>query len=158
MMIPSPREIFASFERGEIERSELQALMALHARELIQEMEEDYQNPASAWIESLLARRATGKLVRRHGARLLREVLIALADIPDFPPARYLWNAGHSDVPLHCFLRMRREPVFRILNLESKSGVITVLTEFGEAAKGRGSRRTFVLKRNEHWRLGAQTV
>lgn len=38
MMIPSPREFFASFERGEIERSELQALMALHARELIQEI------------------------------------------------------------------------------------------------------------------------
>ena len=54
-MIPTPRQLFAQFERGEIEREELQAMMAVHARELIAEMEEDYQNPASAWIESLLA-------------------------------------------------------------------------------------------------------
>lgn len=152
-MIPSPREIFASFERGEIERSELQALMALHARELIQEMEEDYQNPAAAWIESLLARRAAGKLVRRHGARLLREVLVALADVSDFPPSRYLWNAGHPDVPLRCFLRMRREPVFRILSLESKSGEISVACEYGAAPKGMATRRVFWLKRDEQWKL-----
>jgi hypothetical protein len=155
-MIPSPREIFASFERGEIERSELQALMALHARELIQEMEEDHQNPAAAWIESLLARRAIGKLVRRHGARLIREVLIALAEVKDFPPSKYLWNAGHLDVPLHCFLRMRREPVFRILDLAVHSGQIKVITEFGAAAKASGTRRTFLLKRDERWTLIAQ--
>ena len=89
--------------------------MAEHARELIAEMEEDYQNPAAAWIEGLLAKRAAARLIRRHGSRLLRELLVALADVADFPPARYLWNAGHPDVPLHCFLRMRREPVFRIL-------------------------------------------
>jgi len=156
LMIPSPREIFASFERGEIERSELQALMALHARELIQEMEEDHQNPAAAWIESLLARRAIGKLVRRHGARLIREVLIALAEVKDFPPSKYLWNAGHLDVPLHCFLRMRREPVFRILDLAVHSGQIKVITEFGAAAKASGTRRTFLLKRDERWTLIAQ--
>lgn len=155
-MIPSPREIFASFERGEIERSELQALMALHARELIQEMEEDHQNPAAAWIESLLARRAIGKLVRRHGARLIREVLIALAEVKDFPPSKYLWNAGHLDVPLHCFLRMRREPVFRIVDLAVHSGQIKVITEFGAAAKGSGTRRTFLLKRDERWTLIAR--
>ncbi|HEY1120314.1 MAG TPA: hypothetical protein VGE67_01885, partial [Haloferula sp.] len=114
-MLPTPSQIIASFERGEIERDELHAMMALHARELIREMEEDYQNPAAAWIESLLARRATGRLVRRHGARVVREVLVAIAEVPDFPPARYLWNAGHADVPLHCFFRMRRDPVFRIL-------------------------------------------
>ena len=52
-MIPTPSQIFDRFERGEIEREELHALMAFHAHELIQEMEEDYQNPAAAWIESL---------------------------------------------------------------------------------------------------------
>lgn len=149
----TPRQIFARFERGEIERDELHAMMALHARELIQEMDEDYQNPASAWIESLLARRAMGKLVRRHSARLLREVLVALSAVEDFPPYRYLWNASHPDIPLHCFLRVRREPVFRILSLESKGGEIFVLTEFGEAAKGMGTRRSFRLRRDEGWKL-----
>ncbi|MEO5916520.1 MAG: hypothetical protein ABIS50_19945 [Luteolibacter sp.] len=157
-MLPTPREIFTSFERGEIEREEMHALMALHARELIQEMEEDHQNPAAAWVESLLARRAAGKLVRKHSARLLREVLVALSDVPDFAPARHLWNAAHPDVPLHCFLRMRREPVFRILSLDSDAGEIRLIVEHGEAARGKGTRREFLLKRDTAWKLRAEAV
>ncbi len=154
-MIPSPRQIFASFERGEIEREEMHALMALHARELIVEMEEDYQNPAMAWVETLLARRLAKRLVRLHGTRLLREVLGALADVPDFPPARLLWNASHPDVPLHCFLRIRREPVIRILTIEVVAGKVRVVIEHGLAAKGKATRRAFLLKRDDHWKLKA---
>lgn len=157
-MIPSPRQIFASYERGEIEREEMHALMALHARELIGEMEEDYQNPAMAWIETLLARRSAKRLVHLHGTRLLREVLGALADVPEFPPARHLWNAAHPDVPLHCFLRIRREPVFRILSLEVLAGEVRVLIEHGLAAKGKATRRTFLLKRDDQWKLKADPV
>lgn len=133
-------------------------MMALHARELIREMEEDYQNPAAAWIEGLRARRAAGLLVRRHGGRLVREILVAIADVPDFPPARLLWNAGHPDVPLHCFLRIRREPVFRILNIEAKDGEFRVTTEYGAAAKGKGTRRSFHLKRDPLLKLRAEPV
>lgn len=157
-MIPTPRQIFASFERGVMDRDEMHSLMALHAHELIAEMEENYQNPAAAWIESLLARRSARRLVRRHGSRLLREVLSALADVPEFPPARYLWNAVHPDVPLHCFLRMRREPVFRILSFEVLAGFIRVVVEHGEAAKGKGTRQTFALKRDPLWKLKAESV
>lgn len=157
-MLPTPREIFASFEKGELEREELHALMALHARELIQEMEEDHQNPAAAWIESLLARRASNRLVKLHGGRLIREILVALADVPDFPPARYLWNAGHPDVPLHCFLRVRREPVFRVVSLVANSGEFRVSVEHGSAAKGKGIRQTLQLKRDEQWKLKAKVI
>jgi len=157
-MIPTPSQLFALFERGEIEREELQALMAVHARELIGEMEEDHQNPAAAWIEGLLARRMAGRLVRRHGSRLVREVLCALAEVPDFPAARYLWNAAHPDVPLHCFLRIRREPVFRILSMNRRSDVIELLVEHGEAGRGRGTRQMFVLKRDDQWRLRAEAT
>ena len=157
-MLPTPREIFASFEKGELEREELHALMALHARELIQEMEEDYQNPAAAWFESLLARRASNRLVKLHGGRVIREILTALADVPDFPPARYLWNAGHPDVPLHCFLRMRREPVFRILSVSANSGEFRVSVEYGNAAKGKATRQILQLKRDEQWKLKARVI
>jgi hypothetical protein len=152
-MIPTPSQLSARFERGEIDRQEFQTLMAMHARELIQEMEEDYQNPAAAWIEGLRARRAAGLLVRRHGSRLIREILTALAEVPDFPPARHLWNAAHPDVPLHCFLRMRREPVFRILTITHKGETSEVLVEHGEAARGKATRRLFVLRRDDRWRL-----
>lgn len=157
-MIPTPSQIIASYERGEMEREEMHALMALHARELIQEMEEDHRNPAAAWIESLLARRAAGRLVRRHGARLLREVLVALAEVPDFPPVRHLWNAAHPDVPLHCFLRMRREPVFRILSLDAKAGGFRLMIEHGPAAKGKGVRCSFALNRDATWKLKAEAL
>lgn len=156
-MIPTPREIFARYERGEMEREEMQALMALHARELIAEMEEDYQNPAAAWIEGLLAKRAAAKLVRRHGSRLIREILIAISEVTEFPAARHLWNAAHPDVPLHCFLRIRREPVFRVLDVRHRAEEIEVTVEHGQAARGKGTRRMFVLKRDELWRLVVET-
>jgi hypothetical protein len=152
-MIPTPNQLFARFERGEIEREELHALLAVHARELIREMEEDYQNPAAAWIEGLLARQAVRSLVRRHGKRLLREVLAALSEVPDFPPARYLWNATHPDVPLHCFLRIRREPVFRIARLVAREQGVELIVEHGAAGRGRGTRQAFTLRRDAQWRL-----
>ncbi len=157
-MLPTPSQIISSFERGEIEREEMHAMMALHARELIREMEEDYQNPAAAWIEGLRARRAAGLLVRRHGGRLIREILVALADVPNFPPAKLLWNAAHPDVPLQCFFRIRREPVFRILSIDPKDGEFRVLVEYGEAAKGKGTRRTFLLKRDPLLKLRAEPL
>jgi len=153
VMLPTPIQIFASFERGEIDRDEVHALMALHARELIQEMEEDRQNPAAALIESLLARRSAGRLVRRHGGRLVREILVALSEVSDFPAVRHLWNAAHPDVPLHCFLRMRREPVFRVAAIKPRGGMLDVDVEYGAAGRGKSSRETFVLQRDAHWRL-----
>lgn len=141
------------FERGEIERTELQTLMAVHARELITEMEEDCRNPAAAWIESLLARQAAGCLARRHGQRLVREVLVALAAVKDFPPARFLWNADHPDVPLHCFMRMRREPVFRILQLIPRDELLVLNVEYGDSKRGRGTREILTLRRDAQWRL-----
>lgn len=157
-MIPTPNQLFVLFERGEISREELQSLMARHARELIAEMEDDYQNPAAAWLESLLARRAAGRLVRHHGARVLREILIALAELPDFPPARHLWNAAHPDVPLHCFFRMRRVPVFRILTIARQANAIELLVEHGAAGRGRATRRTIILTRDDRWRLRADVA
>lgn len=146
-MIPTPAQIFAKLERGEIEREEMQALMALHARELIVEMEEDYQNPAAALVEQLLARRQSSKLARKHGGRLLREVFHALSEVEDFPPAKYLWNALHPDVPLHCFLRIKRVPVFRILAIEWEAGMVKVEVRYGAAEKGKALQRSFTLQR-----------
>ena len=63
---------------------------------------------------------------------------------------------GAIPSPRPDFLRIRREPVFRILSIDSKSGEIAVTIEHGEAAKGRGTRRTFLLKRDDSWKLRAE--
>jgi len=152
-MLPNPHEIFASFEKGEIKREELQSLMALHARGLIHEMEEDYQNPAAAVIENLLARRAASKLIKRHGEKRVREILFCLSGKPNFPPAGYLWNADHPDLPLYCFLRMRRQPVFRLLEIEIAGRDVNVVVEHGSSKNAETLKETIRMVRDDHWKL-----
>jgi hypothetical protein len=147
-MLPTPPQIFAKYERGEIGLPEVHDMMARHAQGLIEEMEEDYQNPAAAFAEYLLANRAMSKLARKHGAILLRQTFHALSEVEDFPPAHLLWNALHLDVPLHCFTRIRRAPVFRVLSMQISGSWLVVVTEHGPLAKQLRTRRKFMLQRN----------
>lgn len=152
-MLPTPNQIFAKYERGEIAFDEVNAMMAEHARGLIAEMEEDYKNPALALLEYLLTKRAASKLAKQHGARLVREAFHAMSEVEGFPPANLLWNALHLDVPLHCFFRIRREPSFRVVSMEQSGSWWIVVTEYGVRRKGRGERRKFLLQRNPAGKL-----
>jgi hypothetical protein len=151
----SPQQIFERFEKGELEREEVHHLMALHAREIIEEMVEDRQNPLAALLENRRARRAAKRLAREHGSGVLRGILVALTRLPDFPPARYLWNAEHPDVPLHCFFRMQREPVFRIREIRRIGDRLEVHLEHGSRSRNRAERRIFILNRSIdfEWRV-----
>ena len=132
----SPNKLFIEFESGRMSRQDFHAAMAVHARELIIEMEEARRNPMAAFSEFIRNRRAAGKLARHHGEAVLREVFSALADVPDFAPASLLWNAGHSHVPLYCFIRMRHRPLFRVIAMESSLMQVTIAVEyqFGSAS------------------------
>ena len=152
-MLPTPTQIFVKYERGEIDFAEVNEMMAQHAKGLIQEMDEDYRNPAAALLEYLVTKRAVTKLARKHGGRLLREIFHALSEVANYPPANLLWNALHPDVPLHCFIRIRREPVFRIISMEESGAWWIVMTEYGSRVKGRAERRKFLLQRNPGGRL-----
>ena len=153
VMLPTPTQIFAQYERGEIGFAAVNEMMGLHAKGLIEEMEEDYRNPAAALLEYLLTKRATVRLVNKHGERRLREVFHALSEVKDFAPANLLWNALHLDVPLHCFLRMRREPVFRLVSLTESGSWLIVVIEHGPRPKSRVIRRKFLLQRNPAGKL-----
>ena len=143
-MIPrplfTPPQLFREFESGRISRQQLHAALAWQARELIEEMVEDRLHPAAAWLEQKLARRAANNLIRKHGERRLRAILTALAETPGFPLARWLWNAPHPDVPLECLLRIRREPVFRVLRVGLADGHVTAIIEHGSARRGLATR------------------
>ncbi len=145
---PTPPELFRQFDRGEISREELQATMALHARGLIVEMEEVRKKPMSAYAERLRNRAAARRLAKKHGSALLREVLVTLGKIDSFPPAQILWNAGHLDMPLHCFFRMWHEPVFRIIKLEVSSMKIHIEIEYGAHKSKDTTRETIFLQRD----------
>jgi hypothetical protein len=152
-MMETPGQLAARFERGEIDRMEFQALMAIHQRELIKEIDEDHRNPLAAWMESRLARSSVRKLLKKHSALLIREVLAALSEADGFPLAKYIWNATHPDVPLHCFFRIRREPVFHILSIHSEGNTVEVHFEIHTAR----NRQRITLTRDSQWRLSAPT-
>lgn len=147
-LLPTPPELFRQFERGEISREELHATMAVHARGLIDEMEDARKNPKRSYLERLRNFAAARRLSRRHGPALVREILGALGRIEGFPPAQILWNAGHADVPLHCFLRSRIEPVFRITGLEVEPMEVRLEVEYGAHDRRKTTRESIVLQRN----------
>jgi hypothetical protein len=150
-MLETPRQLAARFERGEIDRTEFQSQMAIHARDLIAEIEEDHQNPLAAWIESRLAKATVNRLRRKHTDFRLREILTALSESPAFPLANYLWNAPHRDVPLHCFFRIRREPIFQILSIREEADMTEIQLEIFRPR----NRTRIVLRRDSDWRLRA---
>lgn len=151
--VPTPRELFRRLDAGLISREEFQAAMAVHARELIQEIEEDHLNPVMAYLENLKARAVAMKLSIQYGEKLIREVLFALSMQETFPPARFLWNASHMHVPLHCFFRIGREPVFRIIRLNYTAQSALVEVEHGSADRAMARREEFTLRRNRRGEL-----
>ncbi len=127
--------------------------MADHARELIEDIEEERRNPVAAYVDKTLSKQAASKLTRRYTEPVVREVLAALAEIPDFPPAQLLWNAEHRDVPLYCFLRPRREPVFRIIHIDLAGRRVEISIEHGPARRRDSIRETFTLRRQSDGQL-----
>lgn len=145
---PTPPQLFRQYERGEISRDELHASLALHARSLIAEMVEAEKNPKTSYLERLRNFAAARRLAKKHGPARIREILGALGDIEGFPPAQILWNASHTDVPLHCFFRTKIEPVFRITRLEVRAMSVSIEVEYGIHDRSGTTREAILFQRN----------
>jgi len=150
-----PQKLTRLWEDGQLSRQQYQEAMAIHAKLIIAEMEETRENPVVAYLEHLLNQHAAAKLRKQFGEAILREAMLALAEVPEFPPAIYLWNAGHWHVPLHCFLRTRKEPVFRIKDLRVIGHRVTIRVEHGSNQNRATIREEFALRRN---RIGELVV
>ena len=149
-VLPTPPQLFRLLEQGEITHRQLQQAMAHHALMLFEEINECRRNPVVEFIERRLNRRLADRLVKQHGESMIRAILIALAEVPKFPPARFLWHAASPNVPLDCIIRTRKEPVFRILGIEdSPPQLQTVKLEHGPAKKRQAIREHFVLERQQ---------
>jgi|GEM_PF-1063198 len=145
-LLPTPPQLARDFEAGVLSRQQFQAAMSLHASDLLDEVAEARKNPVAAYFEMILCRRAARRLASRHSEAELRRALAALSHIPGYPYASLVWNACHWDVPLACFLRIRKEPVFRILSFGRENGYRKLVIEHGDARRGRGTRATFLLE------------
>ena len=149
----TPRQLFRLLDQGGISREQFREAMAFHAQHLIEEMEEVHQNPVEAWLEGLQNKRAAAKLAKIHGEILVREVLVALSEIPNFPLATRLWDADRPEIPLHCFFRSQRRPLFRIVSLASASYIFTVRVEYGGANGSEATREKITFCRDRFGRL-----
>lgn len=150
----TPRQLFRLFDTGSLSREQLRESLKSHALELIEEMEDVHENPRGSWLETMINRHRAARLAAQHGEPKVREIMLALSEVPNFRPARYLWNADHADVPLHCFLRARREPLFHIIKISSAPFVIMVTVEHGSPKKGETTRELFTLERDRLGVLG----
>ena len=148
-----PNALFREFESGRMSRKDFHSAMSFHAKELIEEMEEQRRNPLEAFVESIRNRRFAYSLARKHGETAIRENYTALADVADFPPARLLWNANHQHVPLYCFFRLGCEPLFRVISMEVKRKEARIDLEYQFDGSRRPSRELFSLKRGWHGNL-----
>lgn len=149
----TPRQLFRLFDSGSLSREQLREALQSHARELIEEMEDDHANPQASWLEGMINKHRAARLTRQHGEPKVREILLALSEVPNFRPAQFLWNADHMDVPLHCFLRSRRAPLFQVLKIVSAPFLLTVTVEHGGVKKGEATRELFTLERDRFGQL-----
>jgi hypothetical protein len=153
---PTPNHLIEKWQRGEIEREEMQRLMKQHQQALLEEAEEYHRNPIAGYLEGLLNKRAASILIKGHGEAAIREIFLAMSHLQDFPPSAYLWNADHWDVSLHAFLRTRSTPIFRIREIMVKSTRAVLLIEHGSPKKSETTRERITLKRD--WRGDMEVV
>jgi hypothetical protein len=149
--LPTPNQLYRQFELGQITREQLHANMAVHAKLILAEVEEARTNPVIAFMDYVLCKRQASKLSKQYGEDTVREALAALADIPQFPPAALIWNADHELVPLECFFRMRRAPLFIVHQMHVEPQQILVHLEHG--AKQATQREEICLRRNRQGKL-----
>lgn len=149
----TPAQLFRLYEQGRIGRAELHAGINTLARNLLVEVDQcRFLGPRAA-IDEALNRRAAAKLAALHGEEVLRESFAALAELENFPPAAFLWNARHRDVPFHCFLRTKRAPYFAVLNFQALPMVLTIETEYGPGKPQPMRRESFVFRRDRRGTL-----
>lgn len=151
--VPTPQQLFRWLDSGRITPEEFRQSMAVHAREIIQEMEQAHTNPLVAKFNDLMNRREAWKWSRKHGEPLIREVLCALMDEERFPPARWLWNAAHPHIPLHCFFRTRGTPLLRFVEMNVQPQAVTLVVEHGGSETLPPVREQFMLRRNRRTQL-----
>lgn len=146
----TPPQLMEQFEQGMLTREELHAAMAHHGRDLIQEMEYEHQNREESFIERWRCKRHAARLANRHGEAIVREVLSTLATLQDFPPANLLWNAAHSHVPLFCFFRLKRAPLFLIRTMRWRNARMELEVEYSTKDHQRKVEQ-FLLERGRRW-------
>lgn len=148
--IPSPNRLFAWYESGQITLEQWREGMRLQFISALKEIEEDRSDPKLALMERWRCKSAARKLLKEHTEAELREVFMSLAEIDDFPPANYLWNADQLETPLYCFLREKREPILRFLSVQINRLTANITIEYGGVSAMQRIQERITMRRD--WR------
>jgi hypothetical protein len=151
--LPTPAQLFRKLDAGRISPEHFRLAMQVHQRVLIDDIQEAVRDPDLSWFDEVMNRRAARHLEKTYGDDIVRETLTALSEVPDFPPAAQIWNAGHKLLPLYVFFRTKRAPVFRILKMEVLPQMVGVAVEYGRSKKGECVKEEFTLRRNRQGEL-----
>lgn len=151
----SPNRLFALYDAKEITREQWIEGMRQHFLLSFVEIEEDRSNPKMALLERWRCHAAAKHLLKHHTEAELREVFVALSFIDDFPPATFLWNADQLESAMYCFLREKREPVLRFLDVQISRLTAQVTIEYGNLKKNERVQERIGMRRN--W-LGVMVV
>lgn len=144
-----PHRLLARYREGSITFEEWQEGMQKQCDMALKEAEEDYESPKLALLESWRCKNAARKILRNNTDVAIREVLVALSSLDDFPPAIYLWNADNRQSPLHCFLRESRLPVIRFPKLTIRNVSASLEIEYSGTKHRKLTLEKIVLRRNE---------
>jgi len=144
----SPNRLFALYDAREITREQWIEGMRQHFLLCFKEIEEDFSDPDMAFLERWRCSAAAKALLKKHTEAELREVFMALSLIDDFPPATYLWNADQLETPMYCFLREKREPVLRFIEVQITRMTARVMVEYGNLNKKERVRERIRLQRD----------
>lgn len=146
----SPPRLFEMYERGVIGRDAWLDGMRAHFLQALREIQTEMRDPQESWFERMRCSMAARRALRDCRESELREVLVALSWLDDFPPAPYLWNADQMDAPLSCFFRESRWPVLRINKVQIARLQAELVVEYGSVKKSHRQRESFLFKRD--WR------
>jgi hypothetical protein len=146
----APNRLLAWYRSGKITRVQWLEGMRQQFLLALLEIEEDRSDPHRAMLETWRCKTAARRLLKNSSEAELREVFVALSEIDDFAPATYLWNADQRDIPLHCFLREKREPVLRFRKMDISRLRAKLIIEYGGRKASQRVRETIVLRRD--WR------
>ncbi|BDS07582.1 hypothetical protein NT6N_26220 [Oceaniferula spumae] len=148
--LPSPNRLFAWYKAGKITRAQWLEGMRHQFLLALKEIEQDRENPKLALMESWRCKAAARRLKKDNTEAELREIFMSLAELDDFPPANYLWNADQLDVPMYCFLREKRTPVLRFTKMQIRRLTAEVEIEYGGLKSKKRMRESIRLRRD--WR------
>lgn len=149
----TPAQLFDAYEAGRMTRKQLHAALQMQQKVLLQEVTDYRKNPVLAFLDETLNRRVALRWKKQFNEAAVREVLAALGEMHDFPPAVYVWNANHQELPLHCFFRSRREPIFRIIKMDILPRLVEITVEYGKSKKRDSIREQLTLRRDGNEKL-----